>query len=414
MYLQDFGNHWTDFLLDIRLRPPRNLNETIETATILSAADSPLILLVRKVAAETTLVSVDSGPGNRVNQIKDSVKRGLDEVANATATLANAPIAADQPEMIVQNRFIAFKNLAQPTGKGKIDELSKDIQAYAISLRNDQASLSGGSTRRSQDAENSLRSQAASMPPVVRDIIEALLGTASQQADTARRANANANAAGGTQLCGKAIGGRYPFVRGSPQDVLPNDFAQLFAAGGEMETAFQSIAPFVDTSKNPWAARPGPDGAAAGSASNIRQFQLAREIRDAFFAGGSKTFSFDVEARITAAGGEKIELDIDGQPVVSGDASKRITWPGPKKTNQVKLSVLGASGARSPGVITEGNWALNRMIDRGNPQPGSSPERVVVNLNVEGRDVTLEFKAMSVRNPLQLPALRGFSCPGRS
>ena len=415
LYLQEFANEWTNFLLDVRLRPPRSLTETIEEATTLSAADSPLVLLVRAVANETTLISVERGEGSRVNQVLDSAKRGLDEIASATAALANAPITTDRVEMIVQNRFAPYKALAQPTGKARIDDLSKDIQAYAVSLRNDQASLSGGgSTRRSQDAENGLRSQAASMPPTVRDIIEALLGAASGQAATAIRANASANAAGGTQLCGKAVAGRYPFVRNSQQDVLPNDFAQLFAAGGEMETAFQSIAPFVDTSKNPWAARPGPDGAAAGSAANIRQFQAAREIRDAFFAGGSKTLSFDVEARITASGGDRIELDIDGQPVVSGDIGKRITWPGPKKTNQVKLSVLGATGSRSVGITTEGNWALNRMIDRGSPQPGNSPERVVVNLNVEGRDVSLEFKAMSIRNPLQLPALRGFSCPGRA
>ena len=414
LYLQDFANEWQNLLLDIRLRAPRNLTETIETATTLSAADSPLILLVREVATQTTLISVDRGEGSRVNQALDSAKRGLDEIASATAALANAPITTDRPEMIVQDRFKAFRVLAQPTGKGKIDELSKDIQDYAVSLRNDQALLSSGGTRRSQDAENRIRSQAASMPPPVRDILEGLSSAASQQAATALRANASANVAGGTQSCGKAVGGRYPFARGSQQDVLPNDFAQLFAPGGEMETAFQLIAPYVDTSRPQWVARPGPDGAAAGSSANLPQFQRAREIRDAFFAGGSKTPSFEIEVRVTTTGTDKIELDVDGQPVTSGDLGKRITWPGPKKTNQVKLAVLSATGSRSPGITTEGNWALNRMIDRGTPQPGNSPERVVVNINVEGRDVTLEFKAMSVRNPLNLPALRGFSCPGRA
>jgi type VI secretion system protein ImpL len=414
LYLQDFANEWTNFLLDVRLRPQRNMADTIETATTLSAADSPLVLLVRQVAQQTILVNTETGPGNRVNQIKDSVKRGLDEVAAATAALANAPVTADQPEMIVQNRFAAFKTLAQPIGKGKIDDLSKDIQAYALNLRNEQAALSGGGTRRSQDSENSLRSQVASMPPPVRDIVEALIGSASQQSASAVRANASANVAGSTQLCAKAIGGRYPFARSSQQDVLPNDFAQLFASGGEMDTAFQSIAAFVDTSKNPWAPRPGPDGAAAGNSANLPQFQRAREIRDAFFAGGSKALGFEVEARVVTSGNEKIELDVDGQQVVSGDVGKRVSWPGPKKTNMVRLAVLGANGSRSAGVTTDGNWALNRLVDRGNPQPGNSPERVVVNINVEGRDVTLEFRAMSVRNPLNLPALRGFSCPGRA
>ena len=415
LYLQDFANEWQNFLLDIRLRAPRNLTETIETATTLSAADSPLVLLVREVAIQTTLVSVDNGPGSRVNQAKDSIKRGIDELNNAAATLANAPVTADQPEMIVQDRFKAFKALAQPTGKAKIDDLSKDIQDYAISLRNDQTALSNGGTRRSQEAENRLRSQAASMPSPVREILEGLSTSASQQAATAVRANAAANVKGGVgQLCGKVIGGRYPFARSSQQDVLPNDFGQLFAPGGEMDTVFQTIAASVDTSKNPWAPRPGPDGAAAGNASDLSQFQRARDIRDAFTWGSNRSPSFEVVARVTTSGTDKIELDIDGQTVVSGDSGKSVSWPGPKKTSQVKLSVLSAAGVRSPGITTEGTWALNRLIDRGTQQPGSPPERVTVTINVEGRDVTLEFRAMSVRNPLKLPALQGFSCPGRA
>lgn len=415
LYLQDFANEWQGFLLDIKLKPPRNLTETIETATTLSAADSPLVLLVREVAVQTTLVNTESGPGNRVNELKERAKRGLDELTAATATLANAPITADQPEMIVQNRFKAFKTLAQPTGKAKIDDLSKDIQDYAVSLRNEQTVLSNGGTRRSQDAENRLRSQAASMPSPVRDILEGLSTSAAQQAATAVRANAAANVKGGVgQLCGKVIGGRYPFARSSTQDVLPNDFGQLFAPGGEMDTVFQSISASVDTSKNPWAPRTGPDGAAAGNAADLAQFQRARDIRDAFSWGNNRSPGFEVVARVTTTGTDKIELDVDGQTVVSGESQKSITWPGPKKSSQVKLSVLSAAGTRSPGITTEGTWALNRMIDRGSQQPGAAAERVVVTVNVDGRDATLEFRAMSVRNPLKLTALQGFACPGRT
>ena len=117
---------------------------------------------------------------------------------------------------------------------------------------------------------------------------------------------------------------------------------------------------------------------------------------------------------MTTRGADKIELDVDGQTVVSGDPGKSVSWPGPKKTGQVKLSVLSATGTRSAGIATDGTWALNRLIDRGTQQPGSAAERVVVTINVEGRDVVLEFRAMSVRNPLRLTALNGFSCPGRA
>ncbi|HPV25062.1 MAG TPA: type VI secretion IcmF C-terminal domain-containing protein, partial [Casimicrobium sp.] len=210
--------------------------------------------------------------------------------------------------------------------------------------------------------------------------------------------------------CSTSINGRYPFVRSAQQEVLPNDFAQVFAPGAGMDDFFQkNLAQFVDTSKNPWAPRQGSDGAAAGSPADLAQFQRARDISTAFFAGGSRTPSFEVEARVSSSGADKIELDVDGQVVSSQDSSKRVSWPGPKKSNQVKLTV----GAGRP-LTTEGNWALHRLIDRGTAQSGNAPERVVVVVNVDGRDVTLDFRAMSVRNPLRLPAMQSFSCPGRS
>jgi len=46
-------------------------------------------------------------------------------------------------------------------------------------------------------------------------------------------------------------------------------------------------------------------------------------------------------------------------------------------------------------------------------QGGTPPERVVVNFVAEGRNISIEFTAQSVRNPLRLPQLEGFSCPGR-
>jgi type VI secretion system protein ImpL len=123
---------------------------------------------------------------------------------------------------------------------------------------------------------------------------------------------------------------------------------------------------------------------------------------------------FDLIVRVTQLGGlDKLELDIDGQSVVAGagnDGSKRISWPGLRGTNQVRMMV-GGKGA--PVLVTDGAWALHRLIDRGQVQGGTPPERVLVNFTVEGRTVSVEFTAQSVRNPLRLPQLDGFACPGR-
>ncbi|MBC7708698.1 MAG: type VI secretion system membrane subunit TssM [Rhizobacter sp.] len=420
LYLTEYAKEWQNFLLDVRLKPTGGLPETIQAARVLASPDSPLVLLVRSAVRETTLLKVDSGTQTLIErgaEKLDKLQKEIEAAGSSNPLAVNAPGSRDtRPEDIVQGRFRELRALASgPAGTAPIDVLAKSIQEYLVSLEADQRNMSNGITKRSQDAENRLRSQAATLPTPVREILEALSGAASQQTAVALRANATANVKGGVgQLCGKVIGGRYPFARGSQQDVLPNDFGQLFAPGGEMETVFQTIAPYVDTSKNSWVPRPGPDGAAAGTAGDLAQFQRARDIRDAFFGGGNRSPGFEVMARVTTTGSDKIELDVDGQIVVSGDGGKNVSWPGPKKTSQVKLSVLSGAGTRSAGIATEGPWALNRLIDRGGQRPGTPPERVVVNLLVDGKDVTLEFVAMSVRNPLKLPALQGFSCPGRA
>lgn len=254
------------------------------------------------------------------------------------------------------------------------------------------------------------------MPAPVRAVLEALVGQASQQVAGGARSSASANVKGGVgQTCSAVISGRYPFARSAQQDVLANDFAQVFAPGGLMDDTFQkNLAPFVDTSKGTWRPRSGPEGAAAGSAADLAQFQRAAVIRDAFFAPGSRAMKFELIVRVVqTAGMDRVELDIDGQSILASaasDGAKRISWPGVRGTNQVRLMV---GKAATPVLATDGAWALHRLIDRGQVQSGTSPERVLVNFNVNGRTLAIEFTAQSVRNPLRLPQLDGFSCPGR-
>jgi type VI secretion system protein ImpL len=252
------------------------------------------------------------------------------------------------------------------------------------------------------------------MPQPIRGVLESLVSQATQQIAGGTRVSASASVKGGVgQTCAAVVAGRYPLSRRATQDVLPNDFAQVFAPGGLMDETFQkNLAPFVDTSKPTWAPRPGPEGAAAGSPSDLAQFQRASVIRDAFFAPGSRAMKFDLIVRVVQmAGVDKVELDIDGQAISAGpgsDGSKRVSWPGVRGTNQVKLAI----GNAAP-IVTDGPWALHRLIDRGQVQGGTPPERVQVNYNADGRTASIEFTAQSVRNPLRLAQLESFACPGR-
>jgi type VI secretion system protein ImpL len=422
LYLTEYARVWQDYLNDVRLVQRNSLTDTIGVTRILASVDSPLLLLTRAAARETTLIRTDTSASTRVDQAIDKLGRLKQEMTSAAALglgSTNAATGLDEKiEMMVQGPFAPLHALVKGApGTAPIDALAKVLEDYLASLVAADSALRGGSIPRTQDAENRLRSEAARSPQPVRAVLEALLGQASQQIAGGTRSSASASVKGGVgQTCAAVITGRYPFARSAQQDVQANDFSQVFAPGGLMDDTFQkNLAPFVDTSKATWTPRAGPDGAAAGSAADLAQFQRASVIRDAFFAPGSRAMKFDLIVRVVQLGGaDKVDLDIDGQNIVAGagnDGSKRISWPGPRGTNQVRLTV--GSKATAPALATDGAWALHRMIDRGQVQGGTPPERVLVNFAVDGRSVGIEFTAQSVRNPLRLPQLEGFACPGR-
>lgn len=421
LYLTDYAKLWQDYLGDVRLIPVNGLAETIQVTRILAGADSPLLLLTRAAARETTLIRTDTSSTTRVDQAMNKLGRLRQEVTTAASLGIGGPNANtgldDKIEMIVQGPFASLHAVTKGApGTAQIDALGKALEDYQASLVAADSALRGGTIPRTQEAENRLRSEAARMPAPVRAVLEALVGQASQQVAGGARSSASANVKGGVgQTCSAVISGRYPFARSAQQDVLANDFAQVFAPGGLMDDTFQkNLAPFVDTSKGTWRPRSGPEGAAAGSAADLAQFQRAAVIRDAFFAPGSRAMKFELIVRVVqTAGMDRVELDIDGQSILASaasDGAKRISWPGVRGTNQVRLMV---GKAATPVLATDGAWALHRLIDRGQVQSGTSPERVLVNFNVNGRTLAIEFTAQSVRNPLRLPQLDGFSCPGR-
>ena len=51
-----------------------------------------------------------------------------------------------------------------------------------------------------------------------------------------------------TPVCQQIVSGRYPFVRGSNQDVPLGEFSKLFSPNGVLDKYFtQSLAPYADT-----------------------------------------------------------------------------------------------------------------------------------------------------------------------
>jgi type VI secretion system protein ImpL len=150
------------------------------------------------------------------------------------------------------------------------------------------------------------------------------------------------------------------------------------------------------------------------SKSTLKSFQMAAEIRNAFFPSGGSVPSVNVTFTPFSLHGDADAaiLDVDGQIVQSnqaGNAPSTLTWPSGMASASASLSLMPEMPGRESALKFDGPWALKRLLDKAaiNGTGGTTEARFVIG----GRDVAYTIQASSDPNPLFLPALSGFSCP---
>jgi type VI secretion system protein ImpL len=229
-----------------------------------------------------------------------------------------------------------------------------------------------------------------------------------------------------TPVCQQTITNRYPFVRGSTQEVPLGDFAKLFSPNGIMDKFFvQFLAPYADTSRSDWAWRKDSPVGRSLSPDTLKQFQNAAYIRDAFFqTGGSvPVISLAIKPPRAASSGVDIKTDIGGTIIASPSAPATasafsaqspppsaatftVQWPGPSA--RTAISVNSETG--QPSVLERtGPWSLFRMLEAGSL--AAKGETASATFIVAGNELNYQISTGSVRNPFNLAVLREFRCP---
>jgi type VI secretion system protein ImpL len=197
-------------------------------------------------------------------------------------------------------------------------------------------------------------------------------------------------------FCRKAIAGRYPFNRGSPKDVHPDDFGRMFAAGGLMDDFFQkNLASLVDISTRPWSFKKGSDGTAVGTSAALVAFERAAVIRDALFrAGGARSCRSDRRWKWTRRSPRWRSTSTARCPLHPRAAGvDDVVWPGPRGNNLVSLQLTRSSRAvRTVRGALGAAPLLRPHADDTERGTGTFNAEI----NVDGRRVTLEINASSV------------------
>jgi len=260
----------------------------------------------------------------------------------------------------------------------------------------------------------SLRSNVSRLPQPMSDMIATVANDVDGDAnDTSIAQLSQALADNVTGQCQQIVTNRYPFTK-SERDVPMADFARLFAPNGVIDKFFATnLQPLVNTSGKTWAWKPSPRTGRKLSETTLRQFQQAAEIRDAFFATGGSTPNVALEVKAMTLSGEATgaTLTINGATVNAQqgvNAPTTLQWPG-AGAGAASIAMLPEMPDRKSSLERTGAWALFRLLDAGSVlQRGNA---VSASFVVGGREVSYQFSAASLQNPLSMPSLRQFKCP---
>jgi len=431
LYTREFIAAWRAALARLQLRrltadKPKYIN-----LGAAAAATSPIKQLLESIRDETALTRERPKP------------------QGATAPAATPPAGAptllrqqDQaPGTAIEAAFKAFHVLVEgETTRRPIDAIVANLNEIHQSLtllatNPSQAALANASL---QTQVASLRANANRLPVPFADLL--LKAAGAFEGDVTSSSHAQLVRALGDQVtgpCQQTVPNRYPFTRGSTQEIPLADFGRMFGTGGVFDRFFnQHLTALVDRSQRDWTWRQDNALARTLSPATLREFQRAAQIRDAFFATGGNmpSITLAVVPPAAAAGGNIIKLDINGTVVESksgSNAAVAVPWPG-AGLNRTTITVAPDTGAQTqqmqqprpmfgapptptpsaavaPSTLERsGAWSLFRMLDTAGAR--RQGDWIVASFIVGGIDLQYRFGGGGV-SPLTLPALREFRCP---
>jgi type VI secretion system protein ImpL len=428
LYLEEYARTWSQFVQDIKLVHPVDLQQSVVIARVLSSPDSPLPPLLRGIVKETTLGKEEGVPADKsvVDKASDAIRQKRDQLAKMFGQTPDASAAPGAPkiESIVDDQFAPLRRLVRAPAQGQPAPLDGTIalinEAYQQLVATQAAINSGNPPPPPSAVSAKIKAETGRLPEPVQSMLNTLSQSAVKQVAEKTRSNLSQSVTSSiTEFCTKAIGGRYPFVKSSASDVTRDDFTRLFAPGGLLDDFFQkNLAQYVDTSSRPWKFRKVADASIPEASASLVQFQRAQTIRDVFFRGGQvPTIRLDMKPVGLDASITQVVIDVDGQQLKYAHGPQvpmSIQWPGPKGTQQVRVQVTPPGpGGGSSNMVFEGPWALLRLLDKAQLQPTNQPEKMLATFNLDGRKAQFEVISGSVQNPLRLPELEHFRCPGR-
>lgn len=418
-FLQDYIRRWRQFLSDVAARHVTGLDDAAQIASLFVDPQSPLALLVRFAARETTLT------GNYEGDLDSWIDRQKAKIEKGRRAIVGE-ISGEHyrtkllPEHVVEDQFDPLRRFAlqmnQSQSSAASNPLSRLFEPLSTQLGIVNGAMMSGQVMPEFDAFTRLRNEAGRQPEPVRGVMLDLINSGSAMTTKQSGVMLSRSAAGAAKVvCDQGLTSRYPFSRGATSDVGVQDFERLFGPQGLMATHFrEQLASYVDTSSTPWRARSAePTHTNFISPDVLRSYETAERIRAAMLdnAGQLRLASIvrfiDMDSQIAEA-----QLEIAGQAfryAHGSSAPRRIDWQAQGSSLSVALHTRGVDG-RTDVIRFDGPWALLRFYDAGKTTGGGNDRRETFHHSRLGR-VHMEWQAVTTPSPIWSELLTAFRCP---
>ena len=421
IYSNDFVVTWRTALGSLRLKKLLADKPKYDALRALSAPTSPLRQILESIRDETALTKERPKPANAPPAPSDALARPSPALFN---TQDGSPGAGIEAQFKPFHAVLEGDSTRRPIDS-VVANLNDIAQNLTLIVENPQMTAQATTSLQTQVA--ALRNNASRMPPPFSDMLRGAAAefegsiaasTAGQLLQSLRDQV--------TPVCQQTITNRYPFVRGSNQEVPLGDFAKLFSPNGIIDKFFaQFLAPYADTSRPDWTWRKDSPVGRSLSADTLKQFQNAAYIRDAFFQTGGSVpqVLLAIKPPRAAGPGVDIKTEIGGTIIASpsapaaasafsapspppSTATSAVQWPGPSARTAISVS----SETGPPSVLERtGPWSLFRMLEAGSLT--AKGETASASFIVAGNELNYQISTGSVRNPFNLATLREFRCP---
>jgi type VI secretion system protein ImpL len=363
MYLRDYTSQWQKFLKDVSVRRYNNRDEAIAALKVLSAPDSPMVLLMAEVARQTN-ISQKPKSGGIFGWIKNlfssssSTAIPSNDVEKEYHPLIQFAGTEDQKDSSQLSQYRAtlsrvLKSL-EGTSADQLNQASKALLTGKddLGLQQAETEISGmvDSFKTAETAD-----AAALLKQPLSNLRDMLYGGGYAQIEKAWREQIYPAA--------HKLESGFPFADGGSTPV--SDLARFFNPVSGQFTLFfnDKLQSSFEESQGRWKLK--EQGAIKFSDGFVNYLSNARQLRDALFPNGGQQPEVGYEILLQPVPGADVRVEIDGNPPLeirgATPSSGKFTWPSRSGQSGIKITVI-RSGAEPEEKAITGEWGLFQMI----------------------------------------------------